>query len=295
MGSGAAAAEEDGCGLASVPWSLPAAKRVVAIGDLHGDLAATRSVLRLAGAIDANDAWIGGDTVIVQTGDVLDRGDGEQAIIDLFERLEGEASAAGGAFVWLLGNHELMNAEGDLRYVTAGGFADFTDVPDLDTTGLADVPEVARARIAAFRPGGPYATILAGQNTIAIVGDTIFAHGGVVGPWAGRIEEVNREDRCWLAKGGDVPAASGANDSPVWTRAYGMPEADCDAARAALAELGLARMVVGHTPQENGITSACDGAVWRVDVGLAEHYGGPIEALELIPGVAPRVLRGQRR
>jgi hypothetical protein len=295
-----AAAAAAGCQLADVPARRPAASRVVAIGDLHGDLAAARAALRAGGVIDAKDAWTGGTTVVVQTGDILDRGDDEQAIIDLFERLETEAAAAGGAVVWLLGNHELMNAAGDLRYVTRGGYADFEDVPGLEaidtaaTAALADVPERARARVAAFRPGGPYARILAGQNTVAIVGDTVFAHGGLHGPWAGRFDEINRSDRCWLAGTGDPPAAAEADDGPVWTRAYGAPEADCDAARAALTELGVRRMVVGHTPQPSGITSACDATIWRIDVGLARYYDGPIEVLELIPGAEPRVLRGQR-
>src|SRR5688500_6932282 len=70
--------------LASLRFA-PAA-RVIAIGDLHGDLAATRRALRLAGAIDEHDRWIGGDLVVVQTGDQLDRGDDEQAIVDLLGR-----------------------------------------------------------------------------------------------------------------------------------------------------------------------------------------------------------------
>jgi hypothetical protein len=292
--AGSAAVTTGPCGLADVPARRPAAPRPTAIGDLHGDLAATRAALRLGGAIDQADRWIGGTAVVVQAGDILDRGDDEQAIIDLFERLEGEAAAAGGAVIWLLGNHELMNPAGDLRYVTPGGFADFEDVRGLDVASVADQPEPMRSRIAAFRPGGPYATILAGQNTIAIVGDTVFAHGGLVGPWATRVDEINRDVRCWLAGAGEPPAALDADDGPVWTRAYGLPDADCDSARAALADLGLARMVVGHTPQERGITSACDGTVWRIDVGLARYYMGPIEVLELVPGAAPKVLRGQR-
>src|SRR5262245_45911028 len=55
--------------------SKPAPERVVAIGDLHGDLDSARRALVLAGAIDDKDAWIGGKLVVVQTGDEIDRGD----------------------------------------------------------------------------------------------------------------------------------------------------------------------------------------------------------------------------
>src|SRR4030042_85059 len=67
---------------------FPGVRRVVAVGDLHGDLTAARAALRLGGAIDAADRWIGGDLVVVQTGDEIDRGDADREIIDLFSRLE---------------------------------------------------------------------------------------------------------------------------------------------------------------------------------------------------------------
>src|SRR5688572_24286637 len=51
--------------------------RLVALGDVHGDLAAARAALRLVGAIDWSNQWIGGDLVVVQTGDQLDRSDQE--------------------------------------------------------------------------------------------------------------------------------------------------------------------------------------------------------------------------
>ena len=44
---------------------------------------------------------------------------------------------------------------------------------------------------------------------------------------------------------------------------------------------GVKRLVVGHTVQEQGINSACDGSVWRIDVGMARHFGGPIQVLEI--------------
>jgi hypothetical protein len=49
-------------------------------------------------------------------------------------------------------------------------------------------------------------------------------------------------------------------------------------------------MVMGHTVQDEGISSACEGRAWHVDVGMAAHYGGPVEVLEIV-GDSVRVLR----
>lgn len=45
---------------------LPPAQRLIAIGDLHGDLAKARAALQVAQVIDENDHWVGGETVVVQ-------------------------------------------------------------------------------------------------------------------------------------------------------------------------------------------------------------------------------------
>ena len=300
QGSAPAAAAPSGasCTLSPLPLRRAQPKRVVAIGDLHGDLAATRSALKAAAVIDDKDNWIGKDTVVVQTGDILDRGDDEQAILDLLFDLEGKAKAAGGAMIVLLGNHELMNAAGDFRYVTPGAMKDFDDAKGLDTSRWEKAPENVRGRISALGPGGVYAKKLAEHDVIAIVGDTIYSHAGVIGPWVTQVEEVNMTSRCWLdgqAGGPEAPPiAMTSEESPVWTRALGLDPVDCNALKDALAKLDVKRMVVGHTVQQNGINSTCDGAVWRIDVGLAKLYGGPIEVLELVEGAAPKVLRGTR-
>jgi hypothetical protein len=277
----------------ALPARFPAPARLVAVGDVHGDLAATRRALRLAGAIDGDDQWIGGSLVVVQTGDQLDRGDDEQAILDLFERLRVQAQAAGGAFHALNGNHELMNVAGDLRYVTPGGFADFEGVEglSLDDPALASVPPPARARAAAFLPGGPYARLLAQRNTVVMVGPSVFVHGGVLPKHVPRgvddLERLNADVRQWLMGGDDrgtIERLVMPEDGVVWTRIYASDEAQaCTLLGEALGRLQAQRMVVGHTVQKSGITSGCDGKVWRIDVGLAAHYGGPTQVL-LIEG-----------
>jgi hypothetical protein len=54
--------------------AFPAVDRIIALGDTHGDLAYTKECLWVAGVL-AKDGrtWIGGKTVVVQTGDQLDR------------------------------------------------------------------------------------------------------------------------------------------------------------------------------------------------------------------------------
>ena len=43
-------------------------------------------------------------------------------------------------------------------------------------------------------------------------------------------------------------------------------------------------MIVGHTVQKKGITSACGGMVWRIDVGMSTYYGGQAQVLEIADG-----------
>ncbi len=281
-------------GADSIPTRFPNAPRVVAMGDVHGDLQAARKALILAGAMDDQDRWIGGDLVVVQTGDQLDRGDEEQAILDLFAQLSKEATAAGGAFHILNGNHELMNVALDLRYVTKGGYADFADTPyDENDSQLAEYDEEKRGRVAAFRPGGPYALMFSQRNTIVIVGDTAYVHGGIL-PEHVRygLDRFNQDVRQWAAGTGPRPDKIQTKTSPVWTRLYSKdPDASaCETLSKTLADLGIKRLVVGHTVQKGGIQNYCDGQVWCVDVGMAAYYGGPIQVLE-IKGDQVRILQ----
>jgi hypothetical protein len=275
----------------------PPAPRIVAFGDVHGDLERTRAALRLAGAIDESDRWVGGALVVVQTGDQLDRGDDERAILELFARLVDEARFAGGAFHPLNGNHELMNVHLDLRYVTPGGFRDFEGAVELPPTGDARMDSLVSdslraafgdgylARLEAFRPGGPYARLLARRNTIVMVGENVFVHGGVLPEHAAHgIDRINEEIRAWLRGEAPAPEWSRGTDSPIWTRLYSRDpdEAACEVLEETLEILGARRIFVGHTVHRQGITPYCDGRAWAIDVGLADYYGGPLQVAEIL-------------
>jgi hypothetical protein len=276
---------------------LPAAERVVAVGDLHGDFLATQDVLKLVGALE-DGHWAGEKLVLVQTGDQLDRGDGEKEILDLFEQLKDEAEAAGGRVIALNGNHEIMNALGDYSYVTPDAVDDFDGLhPDSPLKGSVD--DLFQERAAAFLPGGSMALRLAERPVVAQVGETIFTHGGL-DPDDVRygLDRLNDEVRQFLRGEADAPSLASADDGPLWSRRYGSPAVDaatCAVLAETLASVGAKRLVIGHTIQNSGISSACDEQVYRIDVAMSSYYGGDkVQALE-IRGDEINVLSGKKR
>src|SRR5918993_786072 len=138
--------------------------RIVAIGDVHGAADAFVSILTTTGLIDSNKQWIGGRSVLVQTGDVTHRGARPRAALDLLMSLEKQAAKAGGRVHALLGNHEVMNLTGHMRDATPEIFASFGG-------------EVAARQ--AFGPEGHYGRWLRTKPIIASVDDTIFMHAGI--------------------------------------------------------------------------------------------------------------------
>lgn len=271
---------------------VAAERRVIAIGDVHGDQRAARNALRLAGVIDANDNWSGSQDIVVQVGDQLDRGDDERSILVWFAQLADQAFEAGGGFYALNGNHETMNVSLDFRYVTPGGYEDFADVPVPADPEIDQLPLSEQGRAAAFRPGGPFALMLAEQNTVMVVGRNVFVHGGVLPQHFGRgLRNINADVQAWMRGELGKPSAIRGDESLVWSRHFSRdttPE-HCALLAETLDLAGADRMIVAHTVQDGGINSVCGEQVWRVDVGLAAHYGGSTEVLE-IQGDVVRVL-----
>lgn len=251
------------------------------IGDVHGDLAALNAALQLAGVTDAAGHWAGGDDALVFVGDLLDRGADDAPVLNTVRRLQGEAAEVGGAVYCLLGNHELMNVAGDFRYVAEAAWQGWPAAPA--TVELPEVPDFARDRVAAFRPGGDAAAWLQTLPVFLVVGDTLFVHGGLLPSHVDYgLAQINTEVSAWI--GGQTrepPQWAASDNSPVWTRVWSLPEPppDCAELTALLDRIDVDRMVVGHTVQPQGINAACDGRVWRADAGISAHYGGNVQVL----------------
>jgi hypothetical protein len=198
--------------------------RIVAVGDLHGDFAAWRDIARAARLIDGKGAWIGRDATLVQTGDVVDRGPDSLRIIEDFMRLQREAQRARGQVIALVGNHEAMNVTGDLRYVSAGEYAAFTDRRSaerreavytankeaIEAAYRQQNPEMASDAIKqawinatplgllehqfAWRPDGRIGKWIVSNPAVVLLDGNLFVHGGISPAYANlTIADINRQ------------------------------------------------------------------------------------------------------
>jgi hypothetical protein len=131
--------------IGELPGVLPAVDRIIVIGDIHGDWEMTQELLKIGKVINDAGEWIGCNTVVVQVGDQIDRcrptinsqcntpgatnpdENSDWKILQYFTELHKLASKDGGAVYSLLGNHELMNVNGDFRYVSYKGIEEFND------------------------------------------------------------------------------------------------------------------------------------------------------------------------
>jgi len=82
-------------------------RKLIAVGDVHGQYDGLVKILRRAGLIDTAHHWCGGHNRLIQIGDILDRGPFSLKVDNLLDNLQAEAEISGGEVIRLIGNHEL--------------------------------------------------------------------------------------------------------------------------------------------------------------------------------------------
>jgi hypothetical protein len=298
-------------------------ERVIAVGDVHGAYDPFRAILRETKIIDARDRWIGGRAILIQTGDVLDRGAHSRRVMDLLRKLEREATRAGGRVFALLGNHELMRLVGDLRYLSAGEIKAFerADSPELrelvyersveaeanrakaekrafdpvEFRGrfMKEVPLGFLEMRVAFEPKGEYGPWLRARPTMVKVNGIAFMHGGVSDSVAalgcsGINAAVSREMTALPTQPEQVAALLGASETgPLWYRGLATePESAFAPTFATILERVQARgFVIGHTPTPGKIVTRFGGRVIQIDAGMLNET--------FFPGGVPSALEIQ--
>ena len=210
---------------ASVAASTGDAPHIVVIGEVQGSAATVTKLLTHLGLADAQGRWAGGDTVLVQTGDLMDGGEHVREVLDLFMRLQEQAPATGGRVIVLMGNHEAMNILGELRDVNylayqsfagpdsearqrqafneyvawrqgrarAVGSGEIVFGEDFETDWLATHPTGWIEYVEAMGVGGEYGRWLRTLPVAAQFGEVVFIHAGISPEMGGMdVEAINR-------------------------------------------------------------------------------------------------------
>lgn len=196
---------------------------IFVVGDIHGAYENIVSSLQTIKLIDEQHNWIGGKSQFVSLGDLMDRGPASRKVMDLFIKLQQQAHDNGGRFLLVLGNHEVMNLIGDLRYLSKEEINEFADdetdeqrnnayTAFLESNNLQDSTELKSkfdesypkgyfARLAAFSPDGYYGSWLLKLPFVIQINKSLFAHGGLsklVEDFS--LEEFNQEAKDGLTK-----------------------------------------------------------------------------------------------
>jgi len=198
----------------------------------------------------------------------------------------------------VLGNHEGMNLTGDLRYVSDDDYAKFIDPnappPASDTPPAAGPPGTAE-RARAFAPDGRYGAWLVAQPVVIVIDDTAFVHGGLPSfvarePLPALNTRFHADLVQAIADRNPSPLSDLVGDrGPTWYRGTARCHAllEADRLRGTLRELGVKRVVIGHTPTASRrVQSRFGGAVVMLDTGmLPSAFHGRASALVIEHGV----------
>ncbi|GJJ14829.1 hypothetical protein Clacol_009097 [Clathrus columnatus] len=298
--------------------------RIVAVGDLHSDFQNTLKVLQRSHVVDNKGDWSGEIDYLVQTGDIIDRGNDTLEIYRFMEKLRVQARHLGGNVFSHLGNHEYMNALGDWRYVypseieTFGGVAKRQFALSLKGfPGAAWATNYTTVSRIPLHPtsGAPNADYAPNTSPLSHAAYS-FMHGGISPhiakqygtPYPSRLNDVGASllRRCQTRKPppphppapyhglpSDSPREEhdfyGA-EGPVWYRGWAeLPDqVVCSAVDQVIELIGVKRLIMGHTP--NFKRSACIYAricLIRSNTGISRAYNGAISALSITYTLSP--------
>jgi hypothetical protein len=249
--------------LLSGPATAAPPQRIIAVGDLHGDYQAWQTIARAAGLIDARGHWAGGNTTLVQLGDVTDREPNSLDIIRSLQQLQREAPRKHGKVIVILGNHEAMNLLGDNRYTTAGEYAAFADNQSsarrdhvyalnraaVEAAARATDPKLTDEAIRqawmaqhplgwvehrlAWQPSGELGQWATRNPAVTKIDGTLFVHGGLSAEYAKlSLDELNHRIATAMALADDSPRSVLTDPlGPLWYRGLVGRDPDAEAER----------------------------------------------------------------
>ncbi len=256
-------------------------KKLYILGDLHGDLENAKKALRKVGLINDNNQWIKPNCKLIQMGDQVDavcrRKESnicdniqnlDVEVVYFMEEIARQAELVNSKVVSILGNHEIMNIQGDLRFVSQN---------DIKRIGGRE------ERIKLFQPGSDLCKLLSNRPLIYKYNGFIFCHGGLSMSMLERnsIEEMNQQTKDWLLNKIQEPGFLKSEDSPIWSRKFAFDMGSEDELDQILEKTNSNKMFVGHTVVDQ-IESKYNDKFWITDVGISSSFPGTtIQIIEI--------------
>jgi diadenosine tetraphosphatase ApaH/serine/threonine PP2A family protein phosphatase len=253
-------------------------EKIAVVSDIHGQFDVIRKVLISHGVIDEDLHWAFGKGHFVVVGDIFDRGDQVTETLWLIHNLQHEAKKAGGRVHFLLGNHETMVMDRDVRYVhkrymiTSG----LLGTPYYDLYGpksylgqwLRSLPLTVRINDMVFVHGGFSKELL--QKVSSLKGINNLYHNYLIDAKPANVPEEKLEQLDLLA----------GRAGPLWYRGYFLDRdyEEKDINRI-LKRVGAKRIIVGHTSFK-AIRTFFSGKVLAVDSSMKFGAMGEVLLIE---------------
>jgi hypothetical protein len=289
--------------------------KIVAIGDIHGDFESLIYCLYSAELIDDNLKWKGGNTFVVQTGDLIDDGRkftidetnkifnpytphepcDELIILDFLADLDIQAEKDGGRVLLCIGNHELMNVTDNIFQLSNV----YDNYIRPETAMYYKRPTILKRRMM-FKLGGDLCNKLSCiLNSFVIINNYIFLHGGLNALFLKEIGidsstentielllQFNRNIKKFLK--GEMNEEELINiihlirhtNSIFWDRTYSsvVNLEDCDFLdlRNNILKIPDLKMVIGHSVQKK-ISKTCGENIYKIDTAISRAFSNPIK------------------
>ncbi|WP_421753124.1 metallophosphoesterase [Croceimicrobium sp.] len=149
----------------------PLNTKLLAISDIEGNFEALQGLLQAHSVMDQNLNWTFGDGHLVLVGDFVDRGVDVAAVLWLIYKLEAEALAQGGQVHFILGNHEILNLQGNFHYAK-GKYKKLASL-----IGVEDDAQANNRLL--YSSQSHLGQWLRTKNCIEKIGNQLFVHAGL--------------------------------------------------------------------------------------------------------------------
>lgn len=239
-------------------YELP--EKMIVLSDIEGNFQAFKTMLMGAKVINRDFEWAFGKGHLVLLGDYFDRGTNVTECLWLIYKLEQEAKAAGGKVHFILGNHEVLNLQGDTEYVRQKYIANAALMGEAYPIWFSTDTELGRW--------------LRTKNALEKIGDFLFCHGGISPELVHtkmNIASINRTARSYLGvaqqaiPAGNPRAVFDQQTGIFWCRTVAKSKTSMSDIDMILAYFNAQRMVIGHT----------------LVADLTLNYGGKVICIDL--------------